>query len=69
MKNVKAFSRTIEIVSACIMVTVVLLVTASNPWDGDEFIKGPVAGIAGCIIGWIARGVVGALLGEQSNAQ
>lgn len=68
MKNARAFSRTVEIVSVCLMVTTILLITAKNPWDGDEFIKGPLAGIAGCIVGWVLRGVIGALLGEKSNA-
>lgn len=69
MKNSKALSRTIEITSVCLMVTIILLITAKNPWDGDEFIKGPIAGICGCIVGWVFRGVIGAVLGEKENAK
>ena len=69
MKNSKVISRTAEIISVCLMVTAVLLITAKNPWDGDEFIKGPIAGILGCIIGWVFRGVIGTMLEEESHAK
>ena len=62
--KLKTISRTVEIVAVCLMVTIVLLVTAKNPWDGDEFIRGPIAGIVGCIIGWVFRGIIGTVLGE-----
>lgn len=36
---------TFRLLMAMVIGTLTLMATADNPWDGDEFIKGPFAGI------------------------
>lgn len=35
----------LKLLIASVLGTLALLATADNPWDGDELIKGPIAGI------------------------
>lgn len=42
-----------------------LLAMADNPWDGDEFIKGPIAGLTSYGSGSGVGGMIKKLLGGE----
>lgn len=46
-----------ELLIVIIVVTIVVMLSATNPWDG-EIITGPLAGLIGCLGGWTIRGLI-----------
>lgn len=59
------YQRSLEVAVISLVVVIILLLTADDPYDGDELLRGFPSGIGGALAGWFARG----LMTGQSDAK